>query len=176
MHHCPNRPTLVFRQRAALSAVAAFAIAAPLAVLCAGPVAAQEVAAWRVECTGDGKTLDCRAVQQLFARETRQLVLAMVVRKAPDPKAAAITIQLPLGLSLTDPLVMKVDAGQPERHPIQTCTNVGCFVALTASEKLVAAMRSGSELKVTLQDANKKPIELSVPLLGFGLAFDKARS
>ena len=35
---------------------------------------------------------------------------------------------------------------------------------------------SGSELKVTLQDANKKPIELSVPLLGFGLAFDKARS
>ena len=140
---------MVLRQRAALSAAAAFAIAAPLAVLCAGPVAAQEVAAWRVECTGDGKTLDCRAVQQLFARETRQLVLAMVVRKAPDPKAAAITIQLPLGLSLTDPLVMKVDAGQPERHPIQTCTNVGCFVALTASEKLVAAMRSGSELKVT---------------------------
>jgi invasion protein IalB len=85
MHHCPNRPTLVLRPRAALSTAAAFAIAAPLAALCAGPVAAQEVAAWRVECTGDGKTLDCRAVQQLFARETRQLVLAMVVRKAPGP-------------------------------------------------------------------------------------------
>ena len=31
-------------------------------------------AAWRVECVGDGKTLDCRAVQQVFHRETRQLV------------------------------------------------------------------------------------------------------
>ena len=56
MHHCPNGRSLVPRLRATLSATAALAIAAPLAVLCAGPVAAQEVAAWRVECTGDGKT------------------------------------------------------------------------------------------------------------------------
>jgi hypothetical protein len=26
-----------------------------------------------------------------------------------------------------------------------------------------------------VQDANKKPIEMSLPLLGFGLAFDKAK-
>ena len=32
-------------------------------------------AAWRVECSGDGKALECRAVQQVFQRETRQLVL-----------------------------------------------------------------------------------------------------
>ena len=44
-------------------------------------------AAWRVECTGDGKTLDCRAVQQVFQRETRQLVLSAVVRQ-PTPRPA----------------------------------------------------------------------------------------
>jgi len=26
-----------------------------------------------------------------------------------------------------------------------------------------------------VQDANKKPIEMSLPLLGFGIAFDKAK-
>jgi hypothetical protein len=26
-----------------------------------------------------------------------------------------------------------------------------------------------------VQDANKKPVEMSLPLLGFGLAFDKAK-
>jgi invasion protein IalB len=36
-------------------------------------------------------------------------------------------------------------------------------------------MRSGNDLKITVQDANKKPIEMSLPLLGFGLAFDKAK-
>ena len=29
-------------------------------------------------------------------------------------------------------------------------------------------MRGGKELKLTFQDANKKPVELSLPLLGFG--------
>jgi hypothetical protein len=26
-----------------------------------------------------------------------------------------------------------------------------------------------------VQDANKKPVDMSLPLLGFGLAFDKAK-
>ena len=174
MHLHPDGPILT--RRSASRFAASIVFAALITAQSSAGVAAQDVAAWRVECASDGKTLDCRAVQQLFQRETRQLVLAMLVRKAPDPKAAAVTIQLPLGLSLTDPVLMKVDNGQPERQPIQTCTNVGCFVTFTANDKLVAAMRAGTELKITVQDANKKAIDLSVPLLGFALAFDKARS
>jgi invasion protein IalB len=141
------------------------------------PVAARaQEAAWRVECTGDGKTLDCRAVQQLYQRDTRQLVISLLVRKGKDPKGAQITMQLPLGLDLTEPVLLKVDNGQAERAPIQTCTNIGCFVSFNASDKLVTAMRSGHEIKITVHDANKKPVEMALPLLGFGLAFDKARS
>jgi len=158
--------------------IASAAIAALLGITLANVhgAAAQDVAAWRVECTGDGKTLDCRAVQQLFQRETRQLVLAVLARKAPDPKGALLQVQMPLGLNLTEPIQIKVDNGPAERYPIQTCTNTGCFAALTANDKLVAAMRSGTDLKITFQDGNKKPIELAVPLLGFGIAFDKVRT
>jgi len=46
---------------------------------------------------------------------------------------------------------------------------------MTLSDKFIAAMRAGGELKITVQDANKKPIEMSLPLLGFGIAFDKAK-
>jgi invasion protein IalB len=132
-------------------------------------------AAWRVECTGDGKTLDCRAVQQVFQRDTRQLVLSAVVRPAADLKTGAMVLTLPLGLNLTEPVAVKVDNGAAERQPIQTCTNVGCFVAMTLTDKMIAAMRTGSELKITVQDVNKKPIDMGLPLLGFGLAFDKAK-
>jgi invasion protein IalB len=72
-------------------------------------------------------------------------------------------------------VLVKVDNGTPERQAIQTCTNVGCFVAMTLTDKLIAAMRTGADLKITVQDANKKPVEMSLPLLGFGLAFDKAK-
>jgi invasion protein IalB len=132
-------------------------------------------AAWRVECVGDGKTLDCRAVQQVFHRETRQLVVSALVRPAADGKTGAMVITLPLGLNLTEPVLVKVDNGTAERQSIQTCTNVGCFVAMTLTDKFLAAMRTGSDLKITVQDANKKPIEMSLPLLGFGIAFDKAK-
>ena len=132
-------------------------------------------AAWRVECSGDGKALECRAVQQVFQRDTRQLVLSAVVRPAPDSKTGAMLLTLPLGLNLTEPVTVKVDNGAAERQPIQTCTNVGCFVTMTLSDKMLASMRAGSELKITVQDVNKKPIDMGLPLLGFGLAFDKAK-
>jgi invasion protein IalB len=61
-------------------------------------------AAWRVECAGDGKTLDCRAVQQIFHRETRQLLVSVAVRPAPDGKSGAMIMTLPLGLNLTEPV------------------------------------------------------------------------
>ena len=147
------------------------------AVLHSAPAQAPDgpPAAWRVECTGDGKTLDCRAVQQVFQRDTRQLVLSAVVRPAADLKTGAMVLTLPLGLNLTEPVAVKVDNGAAERQPIQTCTNVGCFVAMTLTDKMIAAMRTGSELKITVQDANKKPIDMGLPLLGFGPAFDKAK-
>jgi invasion protein IalB len=160
------------------------ALASALAALSALPVARAQSApaptpeppaAWRVECSGDGKTLDCRAVQQLFHRESRQLLISLLVRPAADGKSGAMIVQLPLGLNLTEPILIKVDNGTPEKQAIQTCTNVGCFVAMTLTDKLVAAMRGGTELKLTMQDANKKPVDLALPLLGFGLAFDKAK-
>jgi len=141
----------------------------------AAPAPEPSVAAWRVECSGDGKALECRAVQQVFQRETRQLVLSAVVRPAPDAKTGAMLLTLPLGLNLTEPVTVKVDNGAAERQPIQTCTNVGCFVTMTLSDKMLASMRTGSELKITVQDVNKKPIDMGLPLLGFGLAFDKAK-
>jgi invasion protein IalB len=153
------------------------AIAVSLAAIAlAAPAQAQEgVAAWRVECTGDGKTLDCRAVQALFHRESRQLLISVLVRRPADSKLAQMTVQLPLGLNLTEPVHIKVDNGPQESQQIQTCTNVGCFLSMSLNDKQVALMRNGNELKVTIQDASKKPVELSLPLLGFSVAYDKVR-
>ncbi|HEX9554969.1 MAG TPA: invasion associated locus B family protein [Reyranella sp.] len=141
------------------------------------PATAQDVpAAWRVECVGDGKTLDCRAIQQMINREDKQLVAQLSARVAADTKAAVLLIQLPLGISLTEPVQLKVDNGAVERQPVQTCTNVGCIVSVPLKDPLLAAMRSGTTLKMSFQDTNKRTITIDVPLLGFGLAFDKAKS
>jgi invasion protein IalB len=171
--HSTVRGTRVLIITVAVSAL--IAAASRSATAQQAPEQPQPPAAWRVECTGDGKTLDCRAVQQVFHRESRQLLLSVAVRPAADGKSGALVMTLPLGLNLTEPVLLKIDNGTPEKQSIQTCTNVGCFVAMTLTDKLIAAMRAGSDLKVTVQDASKKPIEMGLPLLGFGLAFDKAK-
>jgi invasion protein IalB len=175
------------RAIAAKSAAKSAAVsAAALAMLMVGLVAASSQpapaqapdgppAAWRVECSGDGKTLVCRAIQQVYHRESRQLLVQTAVRPATDGKGGEMILQLPLGLNLTEPITLKVDNGPPERQAIQTCTNVGCFVAMPLADKLLAAMRTGSLLHVTVQDSSKKPVDMTLPLLGFGLAFDKAK-
>src|SRR5262249_38820330 len=104
-----------------------------------------------------------------------QLVVSALVRPAPDGKSAAMIITLPLGLNLTEPVLVKVDSSTAERQSIQTCTNVGCFVAMTLTDKLIASMRAGSHPKLAGQGAKNKPTEMRLPLLGFGIAFDKAK-
>jgi invasion protein IalB len=139
------------------------------------PAGAQEAtpAAWRVECSGDGKTLECRAVQQLVSQENKQLVIQLAARIGPD-KAPTLGLQLPLGINLADPIQLKVDTGKEERHPVQTCTPAGCLLSIPLKDPLLASMRTGTLLKVTMFDANKRAITIDVPLLGFGLAFDRA--
>src|SRR5262245_45697120 len=113
-----ERDMISTRRRWWLATFAAAGLAAS-----SGTAHAQEgVAAWRVECTGDGKVLDCRAVQQLFQRIPNQgdrLLVALLVRRPADPKAPAqLTMQLPLGLNLTEGIQVKVDNGAVERQPI----------------------------------------------------------
>lgn len=139
------------------------------------PAQAQEAApgAWRVECVGDGKTLECRAVQQLIAQENKQLVIQLAARLGPD-KAPVLGLQLPLGINLAEPIQIKADAGKEEKFQVQTCTTAGCLLSIPLKDPLLASMRTGTTLKVTVYDANKRAINIDVPLLGFGLAFDKA--
>jgi invasion protein IalB len=151
-------------------------VLASVASLPASPVRAQDTppSAWRVECVGDGKSLDCRAIQQMINRDDKQLIAQLAARMAPD-KSAVLLIQLPLGISLAEPVQLKVDNGAAERYPVQTCTNVGCIVSVPLKDPLMAAMRTGTLLKISIQDASKRTINIDVPLLGFALAFDKAK-
>jgi invasion protein IalB len=132
-------------------------------------------AAWRVECGSDGKVLDCRALLQLFNRDDKQLVAQLTARMPPDSKMPSLLMQLPLGINLVEPVQLQVDAGPVEKQTVQTCTTTGCFVGLQLNDKLLASMRSGTTLKVTFYDTNKRGITLDVPLLGFGLALDKTK-
>ena len=163
------------RRSRRLAKMAAAGLAASLGVLSA--VRAQEPApaAWRVECAGDGKVLECRALQQIINRDDKQLLAQLTVRVPSDSKTPVMMLQLLLGLNVAEPVQFKVDSGPAEKQQVQTCTTTGCFVGMQLNDKFLASMRGGTLLKIALQDSNKRPIAVDVPLLGFSLALDKAK-
>lgn len=132
------------------------------------------VAAWRLECIGDGKILECQAMQSLVNRDDGKLVVLVSVRLPPKTQPTMM-LQLPLGLSVAEPVQIAVDRGIPDKQPVQTCTNAGCFVAMPLDDKFLLAMRTGTMLKVIVQDSAKRPIVLDVPLLGFAIALEKGK-
>jgi invasion protein IalB len=150
---------------------------------CAAEAAAQNSASlasdggsgWRIECANDGKALDCRAINRVNHRDTRELIAAVAVRIPPDSKKPAVIIQLPLGIQLADKITLRVDEGKPESYPIQTCTQTGCLVGAPASEALISSLRGGRELKVAFQSLAKQTITVTMPLAGFALAYDKIK-
>ncbi len=128
-------------------------------------------AAWRVECVGDGKILPCQAIQQLLNQEKKLVAQAAVVL-TPD-KTPMLTLQLPLGLNVSEPVVVRVDTSNEEKLRMQTCTNSGCFVVVPLKDPLLASLRTGQQLKVAVKDTTARTINIDLSLLGFGLAFDK---
>jgi len=153
-------------------AVVAVATTALIVVIAATSALAQQPPeglplVWGSTCKGIGKMLDCRS----FLRVSREIGQFLLEVRSPDSKTGEMVITPPPGFNFTEPVLVKVENGAPERL-IQTCANAGCFVTLT--ERLIANMRTGNDLMITMQDANKKPIELSLTLSGFGVAFDKA--
>jgi invasion protein IalB len=163
------------RRRRRLARIGVAVLAASLGITSA--VRAQDPAspAWRVDCTGDGKVLECRALQQIIDRDDKRLLAQLTVRAPPDSKTPVMMLQLPLGLDLSEPVQFKVDNGAVEKQPVQTCTTTGCFVGMQLNDKFLVSMRRGTLLKIALQNSNKRPIALDVPLLGFSLALDKAK-
>lgn len=147
--------------------------AAPAQAQPAATQAAPPPAAWRLECLGDGKTLECQTTQSLVNRDDGKLVVLVSVR-FPAKAHPTLLLQLPLGLNVAEPVQIAVDKGMPEKQPVQTCTNAGCFVGMPLDDKFVLAMRTGTALKVTVQDSAKHPIAIDIPLLGFGIALEKA--
>lgn len=111
----------------------------------------------------------------MINRDDNKLVVQLVARTAADTKQPVLLFQLPLGISLTEPIQLKIDNGAVEKVPVQTCTADGCLASLPVKDLMLAALRGGTTLKITVSDANKRSIIIDVPLLGFGLPYDKAK-
>jgi invasion protein IalB len=132
---------------------------------------------WAARCTSASREapLECAIEQTAVLSKTGQLVVLVNIRVPSDTHAPVALVQLPLGLNLPEGAKFQVDDGKPIDLPIQTCENRGCYASTPIAPELLAALKSGKQLKVSFQNLNKETITIPMPLADFSAAYEKIK-
>jgi invasion protein IalB len=111
-----------------------------------------------------------------FVSDQGQPVLAAAVYDVKGPQSQKIVrFLMPLGLLLKPGVRFAVDQGSPVPGTYTVCFPNGCFAeSLGLKDDIVAAMKKGTNINVSVQNQVGREVTFAVPLAGFGKAFDGA--
>ncbi|WP_407522857.1 invasion associated locus B family protein [Methylobacterium oryzisoli] len=112
-----------------------------------------------------------------FVSEQGQPVLAAAVYdlRGPQGSTKIVRFLLPLGLLLQPGIRFGVDQGQAMPGRYAVCFPNGCFAEVPGlKDDMVAAMKKGTTMNVSVQNQAQREVTFAVPLAGFGKAFDGA--
>src|SRR5260221_12650634 len=104
-----------------------------------------------------------------------QPIVLVNIRIPGDSHVPVALVQLPLGLNLPVGAKFQVDDGNAIDLQIQTCENRGCYASTLIAADLLAALKSGKQLKVSFQNLAKETITIPMPLADFAAAYDKIK-
>jgi invasion protein IalB len=132
---------------------------------------------WVARCTSASRDapLECAVEQTAVLTKTGQLIVLLNIRVASDTRQPIAVIQLPLGLNLPAGAKLQVDDGKVSDLQIQTCEQRGCYANSPIPAEMLAAMKSGKQLKVSFQNLGKETITIPMPLTDFAAAYDKIK-
>jgi invasion protein IalB len=132
---------------------------------------------WAARCGSASRDapLECAIEQSAVLPRTGQLVILVNIRVPADTHTPSALIQLPLGLNLPGGAKLQVDDGTATDMQIQTCEARGCYAGTTIAPDLLAAMKSGKQLKISFQNLNKETLTVPLPLADFAAAYDKIK-
>jgi invasion protein IalB len=132
---------------------------------------------WAARCSSASRDapLECAIEQTAILSKTGQLVVLVNIRVPSDTHAPILLLQLPLGLNLPAGAKLQVDDGKVTDLQIQTCENRGCYATIAVAPEVLAALKSGKQMKLSFQTMNKETIAIPMPLVDFAAAYDKIK-
>jgi invasion protein IalB len=130
---------------------------------------------WTVRCQvrQPESKIGCLVQQEQVDNQSRQRLLAMEM--APGAESVLGTLILPFGLDLDKGISLSIDDGQPTAGlRFRTCLPQGCLVPLSFAADKLAALRSGTVLKVAATADGGAATPFTVSLNGFSSALARA--
>jgi invasion protein IalB len=144
----------------------------------AAPAPQIAISGWKVECDSQGTALNCRVTNRA-AENSGFVIAALGVALAADTKKPVLTLQLPLGLAVTDPVTL-VDDTVSQAYSLVTCDRAGCFARAPISDALLDKMTTGKlPLRLSYNIVGptlvKQTVTLTLPIDGFAASLNKIK-
>jgi len=135
------------------------------------------VTGWVSRCVTGARasTPECVVEQAMTLVATNQTVMAVVIRIAPENRAASMQIQVPHATYLPGGVKVRTDTGTGADLAFQMCDQRGCFTGTPITPELLTALKAAKRLEVTVQDMARAPQLLSMPMDGFTAAYEKVQ-
>jgi invasion protein IalB len=134
-------------------------------------------AEWTKVCGKDpGNNAEICYTTRDFVSDQGQPVLAAAVYDVKGPQnQKVVRFLMPLGLLLKPGIRFAVDQTTPLAGTYTVCFPNGCFAETVGlKDDVVAAMKKGTTINVSVQNQVGREVTFAVPLAGFGKAFDGA--
>lgn len=128
---------------------------------------------WRVACSQQAEGRQC-ILSQTQSQQNGQRLLVAEFGGLVDGGGAVGLVVLPFGLAVQSPIALTVDEvalGEP--LAIRTCLPVGCLLDLRLDDAGVAALRTGTQLRLDVVADGGGTAALGISLNGFGAGLDR---
>jgi len=132
---------------------------------------------WAQRCSKEGDK-HCEVFQRLVVEETKQRLVEFAVGYPSELKGEAqAVVLLPLGVLVSEGLILTVDGKSPARAVFRTCGPDGCIVAVNLPKEFLALMNTGKVLGVSFIDGGTgKQLNVGLSLTGFAAKLKKIQS
>ena len=102
-----------------------------------------------------------------------RMLAAMVIAPSARGEEGVFRVSVPLGVALSAGTTVTIDHDWPMTAPYTLCLGSGCIADFEAGPELIGRLRSGHSLEVRAITSSGQEMILSLPLVGFGKAYDE---
>jgi len=123
---------------------------------------------WVYECVAisQGKT-NCALSQTIIAKETNQQIVKLNFLKQLDSKELSMLVLVPLGIDFKVGIAGTFNKSNSLLFQLETCIPNGCIGSIKIDEKLMASLKSESQLAISFKFKDiKDTTTVSSPLNG----------
>jgi len=131
---------------------------------------------WTKVCAKDQKgTTELCYTTRDFVTEQGQVAVSAAVYDAKGPKPEkTVRFIMSFGLLIQPGIRFAVDQGQAISGKFSICLPNGCFAEAPVKDDFVNALKKGTTLNISAQNAPGRVVTFAVPAAGFAKAFDGA--